>query len=486
MNASKARKYLQERVSGDVLWDRDVLRFYSVDASSYQVIPRAVVIPKDEGDVVSVVKFARRFRTSVTARGAGTGLVGGSLNDGIVLDMRNFDSIKVRKRFAVVGPGASKGKLDEELQRHGKFFSPNPSIGRYCSVGGMLGNNAGGSRGLKYGSTIDNVLEITFIDGNGNRVTLPQDAGVGKKILALAKGVDRGRIPDITKNSSGYRIDRVDSANSTHSAIVGSEGTLGVIISAKLKIRDIPKKRALYIVEYDSAISAAENCPDILKTGPAAVEFVDAQTMRNFSAGFSTGAGCLLFIEYDSDLSRAHRQIRRTATGCIRQRTGSERGIRQWWRYRDMSLHYSLKSVRPEDRVPHVIEDAAVPVKNLAGLFKVIGDVNRKFKTEAITYGHAGDGNIHVRLLLAKAAAGKGGGGRGGGHDPRVVREIAKYYFKRVIGLGGSISGEHGDGLARTGFVRSQYGPRNYRVFVRLKNILDPHNVLNPGKIISQ
>lgn len=473
MNAADAREFLQKSVSGEVLWDNDILRFYSVDASSYQIIPEVVVIPKNEKDVINTVKFAKEHQKTLTVRGAGTSLVGNSLNDGIILDMKNFDSIRIKKKYAMVGTGTKKGRLDEKLKKHGKFFPPNPSVGRYCSIGGMLGNNSSGSRSLKYGSTIDNVLEITFIDGNGKKITLPQDSKIRNKIFALTKKINWDKIPDVTKNSSGYRIEHVTSVNNTQKVIVGAEGTLGIIISAKLRIRDIPEDRILYIVEYSSLRNAAEDCLGVLKTKPSAVEFVDAKTLKNLDLGFGKNTKCLLFIEYDSGIAGAKKHTRYFTAGKIKKRTTSEREIRRWWRLRDLSLHYSLKSISLRDRVPHIIEDAAVPVKNLAGLFEIVEDINRKFNTDAITYGHAGNGNIHVRLLAHR-------------QDPKNIKKIAKYYFRQIMRLGGTISGEHGDGLARTEFVKIQYGPENYEIFKQLKDIFDPCNILNPGKIISQ
>ena len=156
-------------------------KFYSVDASSYQIIPKVVVVPKNEKDVINTVKLAKKFKTSVTVRGAGTGLVGSALNNGIILDMKNFDSIRLAKNHVTIGPGTLKGKLDKILEKQKKFFPPNPSIGSFCSIGGMLGNNSSGSRSLKYGSVIDNVTEITFIDGNGNKITLPENKRVSEK-----------------------------------------------------------------------------------------------------------------------------------------------------------------------------------------------------------------------------------------------------------------------------------------------------------------
>ena len=180
-------KTLQSTIQGDVFSQKEFREFYSVDASSYQIIPKIVVVPKNEKDVINTVKIAKKFKTSVTVRGAGTGLVGSALNNGIILEMKKFDSFKLAKDYVTVGTGTMKGRLDKKLEEYKKFFPPNPSIGSFCSVGGMLGNNSSGSRSLKYGSVIDNVTEITFINGIGKKITLPQNKRVGKKILAFAK-----------------------------------------------------------------------------------------------------------------------------------------------------------------------------------------------------------------------------------------------------------------------------------------------------------
>ncbi len=184
-------KTLHSTLQGEVFFQKELREFYSVDASSYQIIPKVVVVPKNEKDVVNAIKIAKKFKTSVTVRGAGTSLVGSALNNGIILEMKNFDSIRLAKDHVTIGPGTIKGKLDKKLEEYKKFFPPNPSIGSYCSVGGMLGNNSSGSRSLKYGSVIDNVIEITFIDGNGEKITLPKNKRVGKKILEFSKKLIR-------------------------------------------------------------------------------------------------------------------------------------------------------------------------------------------------------------------------------------------------------------------------------------------------------
>ncbi len=466
-------KTLQSTIQGDVFSKKEFRKFYSVDASSYQIIPKVVVVPKNEKDVVNAIKIAKKFKISVTVRGAGTSLVGSALNNGIILDMKNFDSIRLAKDHVTIGPGTIKGKLDKKLKEQKKFFPPNPSIGSFCSIGGMLGNNSSGSRSLKYGSVIDNVTEITFIDGNGNKITLPKNKRVTKKILEFAKKIDRNKFPNVTKNSSGYRIDKVKSINDSHKVFIGSEGTLGIILSAKLRIKDNPRKRILFVIEYKTIKNAIKNCIEINKTKPSAIEFVDRTTLNQIKFKFNRKTKCLLFVEYDDKINSNEKKIKLIVTGKIVNVLKRDLDIYQWWKYRDSSLHYSLKAIIKEKRIPHVIEDAAVPLKNLQKLFSIINKINKKYKTRSVLYGHIGNGNIHVRLISDRTRI-------------AIIKNIAIQYFDEVIKLGGTITAEHGDGLARSEFVKRQYGVKNYQIFKQIKKFFDPKNVLNPDKIITK
>ncbi|MDH3204724.1 MAG: FAD-binding oxidoreductase [Nitrosopumilus sp.] len=466
-------KTLQSIIQGEIFTGKEFLEFYSVDASSYQIIPKIVVIPKNEKDVINVIKIARKFKISVTVRGAGTGLVGSALNKGIILDMKNFDSLILGKNYVTVGSGTIKGKLDKKLEVHRKFFPPNPSIGSFCAIGGMLGNNSSGSRSLKYGSVIDNVIEITFIDGDGNKIILPKNKKIANKIFKFTKEMELEKFPNVTKNSSGYRIDKVKSINDAHKILIGSEGTLGIILSAKLKIEDKPKKRILFIIEYESITDASKNCIEINKIKPSAIEFVDRATLNHIEFKFDKKIKCLLFVECDENISLNEKKLKSISTGKIVQKLKKESDIFRWWKYRDSSLHYSLKSIKKENRIPHVIEDAAVSLENLPKLFRVINKLNKKYKTKSIVYGHAGNGNIHVRLISNRT-------------EITIIKEIATQYFEEIINLNGTITAEHGDGLARSEFIKTQYGNNNYKIFKEIKRLFDPKNVLNPGKVITK
>ena len=464
-------KLLESNIKGDVLNKEYQKKFYSVDSSSYQIIPKIIIIPKNEEDVIKTIKIAKKYKISVTVRGAGTGLVGSALNDGIIMDMKELNTIKLNKKSVVVGSGTLKGKLDQILQKNKKFFPPNPSIGNFCSIGGMLGNNSSGSRSIKYGSMIDNVLEITFIDGNGNKITLPKDKKISNRIFKNIK-LDKKNIPKTSKNSSGYRIDKITSEKNAHKIIIGSEGTLGIILTAKLKIIDKPKKRILFIIEYNSVFEAAKNSIEINKTKPSTLEFVDKNTLKQIKFKFSKKAKCLLFVEYDENIKNSEKEIILKSSGKIIQKLTRNADMSKWWRHRDASLHYSLKSIKKEKRVPHIIEDAAVPVEKISNLFSALKKIEKKYKTKIISYGHIGNGNIHVRLIMEK-------------NETKTIKKIATEYFNEIIENNGTISAEHGDGLARSEFVKQLYGNKNFQIFKKIKQQMDPNGILNPGKVIS-
>ena len=465
---------LQSSIKGQVLSEEEFRNFYSVDASSYQIIPKIIVIPKNEQDVINSIKIAKKFKISITARGGGTGLVGGALNKGIILDMKNFQTCSVRQNYVKVGSGISKGQIDKELDRVKKFFPPNPSVGSFCKLGGMIGNNSSGSRTLKYGSVIDNILEITFVDGTGRKIILPKDKKTAKKIFNISKKINKLKFPHVSKNSSGYRIDKIKSIKDAHKIIAGSEGTLGIVLSAKLKIVNKPRKKSLYVIGYKTYDTAFKESIKVTKMNPSAIEFVDKTILDQIKYNFKKKINCLLFVEFDSKINSNEKKIfSELIKGIVVFQTKKESEINQWWKYRDSSLHYSLKSIKNEKIIPHIIEDAAIPIENIKKLLTILRKINRKYKTKSIIYGHVGNGNIHIRLIGDKK-------------DKKTIKEIAIKYFDEILKIGGTITAEHGDGLARSEFIKKQYGSKNYKIFKEIKDCFDPFQIMNPNKIISK
>lgn len=462
---------LQKKIRGQVLSSEELLNFYSVDASFYKIKPKLVVVPKTVSDVVAAVRFTRKNRLSITPRGGGTGLVGSALNDGMILDMKNFNNIQLRQNYVHVGAGTSKGVLDKVLEEHKKFLGPNPSIGPYCTVGGMIGTNASGSRSIKYGSTIDNLLGVTLVTAYGNIVRLPSNRSLSKSILTFAQMIDKSKFPRVSKNSCGYRLDAVNDISATHKVIAASEGTLAIIISARLRVYDVPSKRTLLILGYESVSAAFTDCKRLAKLGLSALEFVDYATMKNIKKKFPQKTKCLLFVEFDSDIAKNIKKLAKISTGTILHRLSSKNLIAKWWNYRNSALHFSLRNMPSKETIPHIIEDAAVPLDALDKLLLLVCHIRKKYRARVVMYGHAGNGNIHIRLAFDD-------------NNKKTVDRLASEFFSKIIAMNGTITGEHGDGIARSKFVRRQYGRKNSKVFIRMKYHLDPKNILNPHKIV--
>src|ERR1700687_970572 len=226
MNVNDIGVRLSKIVKCTVLWDDYARDFYSVDSSSYILKPSVVVIPRNESDIIKIIQFAKRYQIPVTPRGAGTGLVGSALGRGIVIDMKNLNEVKLGNNFVKVGAGVFKGQLDKILEKHDRFIGPNPSIGSFCTIGGMIGTNASGARSLKYGSMIDNLIEIRMINSSGKIIKLPNKTDLKKIICVIPPRISES-FPRESKNSCGYRIDKIHSKKDTHKIIAGSEGTLG-------------------------------------------------------------------------------------------------------------------------------------------------------------------------------------------------------------------------------------------------------------------
>ena len=447
--------------------DEYVRNFYSVDASSYTVKPQVVAFPRNESDVIKIIKFAKRYHIPVTPRGAGTGLVGSALGRGIILDMKNFDKIKLGASHVEVGSGVFKGRLDKILKKQGRIIGPDPSIGPFCTIGGMIGTNSSGIHSLKYGSIIDNIIQVRMIDSSGKIIKFPEGHNAN-----IIKKIQSGNItfPKVSKNSCGYRIDKVFSEKDLHKLIAGSEGTLGIVTSAKLATYPSPRNVLLHVIHYKTLSDAARDVPKILELKPSAVEIVDNNITKHIKMKIPS-TGCLLFVELDNT-TQGRKQIHKITSGKIIKTESSAVKVKKIWSFRNSALAYSLQSITKNETMPTLIEDAVVPVKRLPLLLKILDMICKKYCLKVIVYGHAGNGNLHMRPILKKK-------------DLGLIKTVATEFFSAVISIGGSITGEHGDGLARSEFVKVQYDTKTYHIFKEIKKQFDPENILNPGKIIS-
>ena len=367
----------------------------------------------------------------------------------------------------------------------------------------MVATNAAGSRSLKYGSIIDNLLGARIVDGRGRVCDLPADAGLAARIAAAARGGrggGGGGFPAVAKNSCGYRIDAVGSAADSHRVLAGSEGTLGIVLSARLRALGEPESRRLHVVACRSPADAAADCLALRAASPSAIEYVDGCTLSAMEedggrggamAGMPDGTACALLAEFDGPAEGGagpppEDGLLRSLRGTAVDSTGDAAEAGRWWRLRDAALSGTLRGRGRGDASPppaYVVEDAAVPPRMVGALLALIAELEGRFGLRATVYGHIGSGNLHVRLSGGDGDDYGGVGDRWPEGRPRM-RRIAEWYFERVVAMGGTITGEHGDGLARTWFVARQYGAWARGRFAALKALLDPHYILNPGKIV--
>jgi glycolate dehydrogenase FAD-linked subunit len=479
------------RIAGDLLriakgevlddsWSRQV---YSVDASHYEISPAAVVCPADDHDVEKVCKYSFAKKVPVTARGAGTGLLGQSLSDGIILDFtRHMNSIvEIEDDHVTVQPGIVKGVLDKELKKRNKFLPPDPASSNYCTIGGMIADNSSGVHCLGYGNTIDFLEQVSVVYGDGE----PGFASAERfddrmkslrNMLSPHADAIRNGYPKVSKNSCGYRLDAVMSGGfMPHKVFAASEGTLGVVTSAKLRILDIPQYRCMMALGFEDLLGAVSAAPAILKFSPVALEMLDHTVL---SRGGKTGdAGCLLFLEFAGDNPKIEERLaacrEELAGRCsVLEYASDEQSMAKIWRARKGALNDIMKLTVGSRKPIGLIEDTVVRPELLAGHAASLLQTYHENKLDYVMYGHVGDGNMHTRPLVDTSS----------GKEVELIQRIAGKIFEHVISSGGTITGEHGDGLARVGYIEMMYGRQLAGMFSKVKRLLDPAFTMNPGK----
>ena len=509
-DAEAAEEALRRVVRGDVAFDRATRALYSTAACIYRVEPLGVVCPRDADDVAAVVDICREQHIPITARGAGSGLAGQALGDGLVLDFTPHMNrlLAVAADHVWVEPGLICDELNAALAPTGTFFPPDPSSSGYCSLGGMIANNSAGSHSVKYGTTIDYVEELKVLLSDGTTALLrpceldgpawqrlaaqeTREAQIHRDVRLLVErnaGLIRAHQPRTTKNACGYRLERVveDGVLNLSKLVCGSEGTLAIILAAKLRIVPLPGARRVAMLHFPELAAAGQAVLEILAMDPSAVEIHEHHTIDIIRAGrpelgdLLAGPGhSQLFVEFDgSTAEEAQEQLARMrgrvcdelglATRCIEPATADEAA--RLWAVRKATLPLLYNRPGPK-RIVSFIEDVTVPTDEIPRYIEGLYRIFDRHGVEAALYGHASQGNFHTRPFLDL-------------HDPADVarmRAVADEVFDFALSLGGTVSGEHGDGIARTEYLEKAYGPAA-RLFADVKGIFDPANLLNPGK----
>jgi D-lactate dehydrogenase (quinone) len=450
------QKSLQELFSADAcLFDASECLAYGSDNSRRQAMPQAVVLPNTKRQVQALVQLCREYEIPLVARGRGTNTTGASvpINGGIVVSFERMNRIlEIRSgdRIAIVEPGVLNGDLQTVLKPLGLFWPPDPTSAAYSSIGGNLACNAGGPRAVKYGASRDNVLAVTAITGTGDMI----HCGAA-----------------VTKSSSGYDLSRL---------LIGSEGTLGLIVEASLKLSAIPAQRQILRALYRDVESAAQAVAGIMSQPviPSMLEFLDAECVRlvRQQAGIELmQCGAMLIIEVDGDvdtLPYALSALERVARneGCIEIRSA---------RHQDEidELLAARKALSPLLRTissGKINEDVVVPVSQVPALCRQVAIIAEQHALKIVCFGHIGNGNIHVNILYDK-------------HSPseseRAVAAMSQV-FTCTINLGGQLSGEHGIGLAKRDFMTQAIDKSTLALMRDIKRCMDPLNILNPGKVL--
>ena len=445
---------LLELLPGKVSLEPEDLCCYGFDASGIESLPGAVVWAEDVADVVTVLKYSSEQSIPVIPRGAGTGMTGGSIpaSGAIVLStekMNKILEIDKENHTVLVEPGVINGRLQRELERHQLFFPPDPSSLNFCTIGGNVAENAGGARALKYGVTRDYVVWLEAVLSDGRIIT----TGV-----RTAKGV------------VGYDLTRL---------LVGSEGTLAVITKIRLRVLPVPENIITLLALFSELRPSGEAVQRIMSEGivPRTLEFLDAETIRaveNYKAiGLPRQTEALLLIELDGASSVIMRDAERISDICKKLNgdvimAENELARMKLWEAR-RAVSPALLHISPTK----INEDIVVPRSSIAEMLTRLRMLSLNTGIRIVNFGHAGDGNIHVNLMVDKADKAE--------YDKaqKLVEEI----FRITLELGGTISGEHGVGLTKQQFISMEIRSTELELMKKIKGVFDPRNLLNPGKI---
>jgi FAD/FMN-containing dehydrogenase/Fe-S oxidoreductase len=500
-------------IAGEVRFDSASRALYATDLSIYRQVPIGVVIPKDVADVEAAVAACRAREVPILGRGCGTSLSGQTCNVAVVIDfskyMNRMLALDPDSRRAKVQPGVINDQVRHAAQRHGLTYAPDPATHAYCTIGGNIGNNSCGAHTVMGGKTVDNVeeLDIVSYDGLRLRVGATDDealalirSGGGRRAEIYGQLRDlatryadeiRRRYPDIPRRVSGYNLDDLlpEKGFNLARALVGSEGTCALTLSATLRLLPWPAKRSLLVLGYPDIARAADDVAELRGFGPDALEGFDGHVVENMKRKGKPVPGepllpegrAWLLVEFgggdqkeaNDKAEKAFARLKRIGShaGDMRLVEPAEDQERIW----DIRENGVGSSHIPgvEEAWPSW-EDAAVPPERLGDYLREFNKLNQRFGYTATIFGHFGDGCVHTRMTFGLKT--KEGVAR--------FREYMQQASDLCLKYGGSLSGEHGDGQAKGELLPKMFGPELIQAFREFKTIWDPHWRMNPGKVI--
>jgi len=516
VDAIALERALRSAIAGEVRFDSVSRALYSTDASVYQIEPLGVVVARNRDDIIATVRLCHEFRCPLTLRGGGTSQAGQTVGSGIILDTSKYVNrlldVDIDRRIARVEPGIVLDELNAQLKPHNLRFAPDISTASRATLGGMMANNSAGARSVLYGITLHHVLEqeVVFADGSVARLRdlappeldalCAEDSihGRGSRVVRrlaseCAEEIER-RYPKLLRRVAGYNLNefaKADQPFNLSRLMVGSEGTLGVVIEATVKLVPLPKAKAVMAIEFATLLEALEAAPLILRHAPSAVEVMDkfildhttqnAELQRRRQTFISGDPGALLCVEFYGDraedlpprLQALERHLSSNNLGYRYFHALDPAAQARIWSVREAGLGLSM-AMKDDNKSLSFVEDTAVAPERLRDYIDRFLTIVRAHGTSAGVYAHASVGCLHVRPVVnLKTEAGV-----------QTFESLATAISDLVLEFNGALSGEHGDGLVRSPFMRKMFGPVLYDAFREIKRTFDPHGILNPGKIV--
>lgn len=505
---------LELNIKGDVLHDPVSLGLYATDASVYQISPVVVVAPKDEEDVLKALEIAKDYQLSILPRGGGTSLAGQTVGNSLILDfskyMNQILEFNENEQWIRVQPGLVRDELNHFLKSYQLHFAPDPATSSRANIGGMIGNNSSGTKSIIYGKTVDHVLELKIALADGTVLNLQEESLDSFKAKAAqedrAGEIYRGvydivetneaaiieRFPKVMRRVQGYNLDELAGKSNWNLSklITGSEGTLAVILEAKINLELLPKYKSVCVAHFAVLNEAIEAVNHMLPFQPSAIEILDKTVLDLSRENLTTRRSChflegdpvaIQIVEFYGDtqaevLDRPKAMIAKLielGLGYAFPLFPEGEAYNDVWIIRKKGLGLML-GIKGNKKPLPFIEDAGIPTAVLPEYIQKVLAICKKHETEAAMYAHASVGVIHVRPILDLRLA----------EDIERFKHIADETFQLVKSYGGSWSGEHGDGLVRSFYLPEYFGEQVYGALKAIKILFDPEHRMNPDKII--
>lgn len=478
-------------VDCEIAFDNLTRQLYATDASIYQIEPVAVAFPRNAAQASAVIRAAAEQNLPLIPRGAGSGLAGGAIGEGLVVEFARFNrdisALDLERCTVRAGAGVVLDQLNKFLKPHGFCFGPDVATSSRATIGGMIANNSSGAHVPIYGCTADHIhsLEVIMADGRVETLGTGKAFGLEQRVAAAAAEIQERMPADLLKRWPGYGVDRfLRTPNASH-FLAGSEGTLAAILSAELKIVPLPRRKTLGIVFFASVAEAMRATVELLDLKPAAIEHIDRVLFEQTRGQLNFKAARDL-LELDAKLCEAMLLVEffDDAGDKLEALAGKRLGLRTLllhdatamnlvWNMRKAGLSL-LTGCKGDAKPVTAIEDTAVRPRQLPDYVAALSTILKKRGLHACFYGHAASGLLHVRPVLDLHDAG----------DLKKFREVSDEVSALVRQFKGSLAAEHGVGIARTEYMADQLGPVLLDLMREIKNVFDPRNLFNPGKLL--